>query len=371
MERLIQIVPCFPPAIDGVGDFAQALGQELERSFGVESVFLCPDRKVEARGNLVIATDRTTEALETCLGKWPGVPILLQYSGYGYDARGIPTWLVEGLEGHVRKTEARLNIFFHEVWSAGPFWKSEFYLGRIQKNLLQRLHRIADCAFTSTPKMERLLRESGPRASVVPIPSPVPATFSRRTEKRSMGVRLAVFGQEHTRARTLREHAGLIRALEHRTVLDAILLIGKGARGEEVGVCVGANLAKRTVAFPNAEPALIHNLLDDADAMLSFYPSNLVTKSSSIMAAFGCGCPVILPSNRGSEQFEPRPPLLFCDGSVREVDDLLQRRRQGEWRENGEAAFAWYQAQANLSVTAVRIGTGLRIRLPAEMEILV
>jgi glycosyltransferase involved in cell wall biosynthesis len=301
----------------------------------------------------VVLEEKTSGALRNSLRQLDADRVLLHYSGYGYDKRGIPNWLAEGLEEFLEESSAQCGVFFHELWSSGPFWKSEFYLGGAQKRLARRLHDLADVTFTSTRKMQRLLANHD-ETLVLLIPSVVPA--KRAHKAASKRLRLAVFGQEHTRARSLRRHAKLVSILVRMGMLESLLVIGKEARREEVDQCIGTAAGEIAIAISNASILEIRDVLSEADAFLSFYPANLVTKSSSIMSSLACGCPVILPSGDGADQFVPQPPYMVCDGSESRVRALLQAREHGFWTEIGEASFDWYEAHASWDVTVVGLG---------------
>ena len=130
MVDLVQIVPRLPPAIDGVGDYAFLLAQQMRKAHGIQTTFVVCDttwenggiEKVESRkqkaeiektesGNTFQVSafpisafkgeiagfpvyqlrERSAAELLRMLSA-PGMPqtVLLQYVGYGYEKRGCP-----------------------------------------------------------------------------------------------------------------------------------------------------------------------------------------------------------------------------------------------------------------------------------------
>src|SRR5580693_5706415 len=95
---LVQIVPNLPPARNGVGSFAAAMGTALARR-GLASTYLVAApgwRESEHLGGEPIGEQRST--LFAAQIEATGADILLtHYVNYGYQRRGCPAWLVAGL----------------------------------------------------------------------------------------------------------------------------------------------------------------------------------------------------------------------------------------------------------------------------------
>src|SRR4051812_13750976 len=100
--KLIQIVPDLPPAINGLGDQASLLAEELERAHGINTQFIvCRHREAMPDRQFPVANlkERTAQALLQTLNKLGSndAVVVLHYVGYGYSSRGCPFWLLEGL----------------------------------------------------------------------------------------------------------------------------------------------------------------------------------------------------------------------------------------------------------------------------------
>src|SRR2546429_764945 len=163
MMDIIQIVPYLPPTLSGVGDYAFLLAQELRRAHGIVTRFIVaePDRengieKAESGKRKVESEvdgfpvhrliQRSADELLRVLSADGMTPtVLLHYVGYGYEKRGCPFWLVNGLE-QWRKGESdrRLVTMFHELFASGPPWRSSFWTSPLQSRLAARPSMVSD-----------------------------------------------------------------------------------------------------------------------------------------------------------------------------------------------------------------------------------
>jgi hypothetical protein len=189
--KLVQIVPHLPPPFEGVGTYAAALAGAL----GGPARFLVGDPAwtgAEGRG----LAARTAEDLLAGIGD-AGM-VLLHYANYGYQSRGCPAWLVEGLE----RWRGRLVTVFHEVCASGPPWRSSFWLRPLQRRLAARLARRSEAVATTLEVYAGMLRPwtAGREIAVLPVFSTVgePAALP---PWRQRARRLVVFGGAGARGR--------------------------------------------------------------------------------------------------------------------------------------------------------------------------
>lgn len=344
MPRVLHLVPRLPPRVDGVGQFALRLGEELAGRWGFENQFLA------------CSAGANRQRLQSeIVGIAPDL-ILLHYSGYGYSRQGVPFWLVRALE----ESPAPLAIFFHEIWSSSFPWRKPFWLEPLQRRIVRRLQHRARAAFTSTLKMRGLL---SPGTQLVAIPSPLPPTaVARRPSKAPF--ELAVFGQAPTRLRSLHAHAQLLRELRARGNLSTLHLAGMDANPGSADALLAGKLAgpDRIKAWGEQPPEALGQILAGADAFLSFYPSGLLTKSSTAVAALACGCPVVLPGRSRVESWNPPPPFLACGGSKAAADQFLAAADSGrldrlshEGREWSDQNASWERAGRVMGKTLANI----------------
>src|SRR5437868_11444339 len=119
MTTVTHIVPLFAPVIDGVGDYALNLAKTLRAGHSIDSPFVVADPiwngpthidGFAVAGPTSFETARLLDAIrkESC--------IVLHYVGYGYDRKGVPRWLVDGMDQwRAANPKARLITVFHEI----------------------------------------------------------------------------------------------------------------------------------------------------------------------------------------------------------------------------------------------------------------
>jgi glycosyltransferase involved in cell wall biosynthesis len=370
MLSTVQITPSFAPRIDGVGDYARLLGENLLQ-FGVNSRFVVGDPDWTGEGHVggqaaTNLSSRTTNALVEELASTSSV--LVHYVGYGYDSSGIPTWLSRALARWKAQSAAhRLVIVFHELWASGPPWKREFYTSLLQRRIAVQLQRLCDAAVTSVAVMQRTLEriESG-KTTHLPIPSAFP-TASPDERKSSTDGRfsVAVFGQEASRHLSVQKHQLLLRSLHSAGLLGKIRVFGRNAAGDPKAssdvALLGSFLPKDLLdVIGDVSPDRGGHLLASSDMFLSYYPSEYLCKSSALMAAMACGCVPVLPEARCTEPLTDRREILACGNSPREVDDFIVWLKQGHLREVSQAGAEWYRRNVAWDVVAGRVARILR-----------
>ncbi len=317
---LVHITPALPPAISGVGDYASLLALALREKHGIESVFY-------------LGADPGAAKLDRFLEEQAGT-VLLQYSGYGYAAKGCPFGLVRTLERwRAKNPSRRLITIFHEISARGRPWQSSFWLRPFQRALAARLARASSALLTSRGGSKRELSELlGPQAPaihVLPIFSnvgepPVLIPFSERQDM------LIVFGTAGRRREVYKNGTDLLEQTCRNLGLTRIVDIGTncGNIPESVG-----GIPVRACGEISATQ--IHVYLQRAKAGILDYPEDILGKSGifAAYAAHGLASVVngseIAPDDglqRGLHFFHNAPP------------ENLARAEQA-----GKAAFAWYR----------------------------
>jgi hypothetical protein len=257
--RIVQVVPHLPPPYEGVGTYATALAEALAK-LGIETRFLVPERNVQ--GLLSGIGDAET--------------VLLHYAGYGYQRRGCPVWLAEGLA----RWRGRLVTLFHEVFAYGPPWRSSFWLLPVQRRIAARLARRSGALATTLEIYVARLRPwtRDQEVTVMPVfstvgePAAVPAYGARAR-------RIVVFGGAGVRGRTwgpfLPDLARTVRELGAEEIVDVGPAVAIPDTVEGVPV-------RSLGVLPPAEVSDL--LLGSAAGFLS-YPPDFLSKST-IFAAY-------------------------------------------------------------------------------------
>lgn len=327
---LTQIVPALPPAAEGLGGYALALAGRLSSRFSCETGFVVGDPAWRPEGGDGRAASpvaaRTPEALAKLLHGSSAV--LLHYASYGYQERGCPRWLVEGLERWRReREERRLVTFFHEVYASGPPWRSSFWLSPVQRRLAARLTRLSDATATSLDLYAGMLRRWSPRTApaVLPVVSNVgePEAVPSLAERPS---RLIVFGGAGNRSRIYARHLPDLAAACGALGIEEVLDVGPPA---DVPAAVDCMTVSRLGLLPAAEAS---RALLGARAGFLAYPAAFLPKSGVFAAFCAHGVATVCTSSappssrlRAGEHYLPLP--------VKGPDDL---------QTIADAARSWY-----------------------------
>lgn len=312
--RVVQIVPQLPPPPEGVGGYAEALAGALRDRCGIETRF------VEG------AAARTAEAVGAALADGPVA--LLHYANYGYQRRGCPVGLVEGLVRWLHQGgERRLVTVFHEVYATGPPWRSSFWLAPLQQRLAATLARASAALATSLDLYGRMLRPwaARKRIAVLPVFSTMgePAAVPRLDERRR---RLVVFGGSGVRQRAWSRVADLDRTCAVLGI-EEVVDIGPPA---EAPPRVGNVPVRALGVLPAGE---VSELLRASIAGFVVYPEPFLAKSTIFAAYCAHG---VLPVCIGDGRKGPDPgPPFWTPGSAPADPQAIADR-----------AHAWYAGHA-------------------------
>ncbi|WP_250124085.1 glycosyltransferase family 1 protein [Chroococcidiopsis sp. CCMEE 29] len=210
---VISIVPRLFPVIDGVGDYALQLAQQLRKDFSIETHFIVGDpnwngsTKIEGFPIDKLPLRSALELSSLLLNCCPNSTIvLLHYVGYGYATKGCPFWLIEGLEHWKANTvNTELVTMVHELHPSGdPPWRINFWLSWLQKHLAARIARLSDRCLTNRQSdvkaLYNLSRGKHTQIPTLPVFSNIgePKSLPSLSERQR---RLVVFGQENSRLR--------------------------------------------------------------------------------------------------------------------------------------------------------------------------
>ncbi len=326
LPGVVQIVPRLPPPFEGVGSFAEGLAAALRDESagpGIASRLL-------AAGPGAPGATAEAEALAARLEREAGAaPVLLHYVGYGYQPRGCPGWLVEGLARWKKSGRRRLVTLFHEVHASGPPWRSSFWLSPAQRRLAARLADLSDGRVTSLAHYRRLLRRRTPglEVTVLPVfstvgePAAVPPLAARVR-------RLVVFGGPGGRARAYHRHAARLAAACRALDLEEVLDVGPPG-SSPVPAAVADRPLRRLGELPAAE---VGALLAGSLAGFAAYPPRFLAKSTVFAAYCAHGMlPLCAPApDRDGDETPP------CWDPAAAADP----------QEIADRALAWYRGHA-------------------------
>lgn len=343
-NALIQIVPRLPPAVDGVGDYALNLARQFSTIFGISTRFIVGDPVGNTCAYLegfpvTRIEDRSAHAFLSLPDIKSTSSVLLHYVGYGYEKRGCPRWLVDGLE-HWQSADGdrKLITMFHEVYAFGPIWTSSFWLSRLQKTLASRLARLSSHCLTNREEYADVISQlswgSHKQVTALPVfsnvgePDGMPSPLAGRKR------RLVVFGNRGHRQLVFHESLKALSQTCHAFNIEEIVDIGVRV---EHGI---SHLNGTPVVQAGALSAQeVSALLSESIVGFFNYPTDYLGKST-IFAAY-CAHRLL-------------PVGVYYNG--RQADGLLHgehfwlvERHEGEWsmpaaQVVADNAYHWYQA---------------------------
>ena len=325
-RTLIQVVA---PGSGGVRDYMECLRGQW-KSTGIESHVIAMSESDARQQSLADRLRRIVEA--------EGRPcsLILHFSGYGFQKRGLCFWLLREIENSRRVLghQMRLVTMFHELFASGPPWRSAFWLSSMQAWIARRIARASDALWTNTELHARWLRQQVEASASIEV-QPV---FSNIGEPNVAApamvrtLRLVVFGAPSTRSRALKllpRHAARLRSQGITEVVE----VGSGPAFPWVDEALSHRFIGRL------EVAQVNELLQDSAYGLIDYPPKYLGKSSVFAAYAVHGCVTLntadpTPDNDG----------LRCDRhfsalpSAREIpQDAVARQRVCD------AARMWYE----------------------------
>src|SRR5262249_25616277 len=99
--------------------------------------------------------------------------VVLHFSGYGYQERGVPVWLVQGFRIWNRRAgRVPLLTIFHELYATGQPWQSAFWLSPLQREIARSILNLSSAAITTTDLYSKRLSEwrDGNASKITAIP---------------------------------------------------------------------------------------------------------------------------------------------------------------------------------------------------------
>lgn len=278
--RVTHLVPGFPPAVNGVGDYALLLASRLRDEFAVESAFVVAD-PAWSGGPTVDGFDVTRletraryalESLPSAEHEW----LIVHYVPHGYAPRGVPHWLFAALS----RWRGRILAVFHETYATGPPSSSQFWLSPLQRRLGARLVRLSAGCLTSTAVQASVIEGWGgdpSRIRVAPVPSNVgePASVVPLAER---APRLVLFGGQ--RERIYRNQLGALERLVRDLALREVVDLGPPVAARPASV--GGVEVRAMGPLPGSA---IGTILGQSQIGVMDYP-NIYLGKSGVFAAF-------------------------------------------------------------------------------------
>jgi hypothetical protein len=364
---LIQVVARCTAEPDGVTNYALALAGALRAYRGANSVFLSGTPLVDGRPvadgwKTVCVPKRKAQMLaDTVQGlsaETNARAVVLHFSGYGYQKRGVPLWLVKGLQIWTRRARrVPLLTIFHELYATGRPWQSAFWLSPLQKHLARSILTLSSAAITPTDLYSERLSKWGDgdatKITAMPVFSNVgePGRGSAPSARISAAVVFGLAGVEDRLFGIYRsEIERIISALGIEKIFDV------GPRFSSMPrTLAGAPVISKGVLPQDA----VSDLLQRARFGLVAYPLDYIGKSGVFAAYAAHGVvPIVLSDKQGA--FDGlQPGRHFLDGLRlgNGAEDLASIQRK---------LFTWYTSHS-LKVQAEFLASSIS-RAPGQLN---
>lgn len=259
----------------------------------------------------------------------PGDCVILQMSGYGFERRGAPLWLLRALEER-RARISRLGVFFHELFAFGPPWSSSFWLSPFQRHISRRLAEMSDFWMTSREGSAAWLRRfANTKANaVLPVFSSVGESIDLPSTRER---RVIVFGSPELRFQAYQSSGDALFAWANQHSLE---IHDVGAPFPKAQPLSKVMRKARVVQHGLLASHDVSSLMVNARFGLVAYPVEYVAKSSVFAAYCAHGlCPILLKTSPTEADglvpflnYLPKLPSLAIDAET-----------------VGRNAWEWYQ----------------------------
>lgn len=288
--QTIHILPNVPPSACGVADYALSLAKKLRDEESVESRFIGagqvekqdPPYEVDFPTE-VLATVNSASLFEALSKESDGeVCLLLHFSPYGFQKRGVAFWVVRAWKKLARVSRPpRRIIMFHEVAASSSPRNSAFWLRPLQHLVARHLIFSSDSVFTNCEhnrrEIVRAARSSPKPISVLPVFSnfgepPLSPPFSARF--RQMVFFTSNLSSQHGRAALWQE----LESAAAQFGVQRIVMIGKTIQ-------TPADITVPVYHAGFLKPEQVSNLLAESALGFAFVGPELFAKSG-IFAAF-------------------------------------------------------------------------------------
>lgn len=362
-RQVIQVVSGFRPDVDGMGDYARHLAEEMWRQSGAESeivVLRRPRNGGEAGSRVgwrvIYADSATGEGLSGLLRErmraMPEARVLLHYGPYAYTSDGLPLRFAR--EICELGAGERLAVFFHEMWAHGWPWRRAFWTRGNQMRAVRALLASARMGFSSSGMylswLEGMndaatpLRQVRIFSNMGELERPLPLSERER--------QLVVFGQRETRVGFYRQYGGRLARLCRILGLDRIVDVGSG---------VSAGIPARIGDLPVERAGFLSE--GDASALMATSVAGVVRywpdkwEKSGVLASYQAHGMVPLIARRGMEGFRAFEAMPFAL-----VGDVLRRREAmsaSEMQTLADRGHEFYRREVALARAAERVIAGL------------
>ncbi len=155
MTSVLLIAPSFKEPGNGIAGYVHHVGKRLEE-MNMKVFYLDADDLKKFRDDLL--SNLTEPFIGYCLENNIQT-LILNYSGYGYQKKGMPFWLADLIKGVRIKTNIFVITFFHELYASGPFFSLSFWTHKFQKHIFRKILSASHKVICSNQRVASLIQK--------------------------------------------------------------------------------------------------------------------------------------------------------------------------------------------------------------------
>lgn len=277
--KVLILAPAFPPSINGLGDYALKVGKGL-REKGVEVVYAGLEKQASVLPYFQI--QKNEKWLHEIIHEQQIQTLLINFSAFGYDASGLPTWLLKQLQ--LLDAAIKKIIFFHELHaSSNKPWQKIFWTSKYQQKIIQHLANTADTCLVSCEVMDNHLKND---YKILPSKIIRTGLFSNITPPKKLMPweerknQIVVFGTKGRREAVYNRN-NVLKTFLAQHHISTLIDIGEA----DIHIPVSISNEIKIEKLNNVEAKKISECLNQSKYAAISYPNHLLGKSG-IFAAY-------------------------------------------------------------------------------------
>lgn len=333
IKKLAILSPAFPPEINGLGDYAIKLGATFEIQ-GISIFYIGLDQNIQPLLSNYFCISTAKNSLLNILKKNNCTNLLINYSGYGYQRKGLPFWLLNSIRA-ANKDGIRLFVVFHELYASTKTYTSLlFFTSSIQKMIYQSIARLSSHIFCTNERMLFLVKKELPKLEATIHYTPlfsnitIPNQYINLSQRKKQAVIFGTIG----RRKKVYEKIELINIILLNIGIIEIIDIGDLF---ESNYQITSSIPIKHIGRVSNED--VAGYLLESQIGIIDYRSDLLGKSGIFAAYAGNGLAII---NTNSDYYPPYDNIyedeVFCKLVNTKENVLITLSKN---------AFNWYQTR--------------------------
>lgn len=214
--------------------------------------------------------------------------LVINYSGYGYQKKGMPYWLIKSITEVRTKHDITILTFFHELYASGPIYTLSFWTHYFQKQIFKYLLKVSHKVICSNSRMAKLIERENIIASQNLYIIPILSNVGEITTEKLINARtnqIVIFGTLGLRKKVY--DSNLFYDFIKQLNIDRVIDIGTG------NIQIPDYLPIKVEKYGFLSAKEVSNLLLVSKWAAISYPQSLLAKSGVFAAYAAHACCVV------------------------------------------------------------------------------